>query len=109
MMAANPLEVTPVALPVSNATHYTVTTAKKCIQLSLVLCNTDTVDRAVTLNFVPNGGSAGVLNQIWADIVRTKETKPLDFSIFRGAGGTLQGFAAAAAVVGMAISPVEVD
>lgn len=107
-MAAGMVVGTPVKLAGSIATLETVTAGKTAIIKEIVLCNTDTSDRTVTINFVPSGGAAGVENQVYADVVRSKETLIIGLNTMLEAGALIRGYASAANVVGCRISRVEV-
>lgn len=107
-MGASLKVVAPVALGSSEGDIYTVTTGKNAVIKSIVICNTDTSDRAVNLYAIPSGGSSGVANTIFCDTVKTKETKVIGPDIFLEAGAKIRGYAATASVVGVRVSALEV-
>jgi hypothetical protein len=107
-MGATLKVVAPVALGSSIGDIYTVSTGKNSVVKSIVICNTDTSDRSVYLYAVPSGGSAAVANMIFADTVKTMETKVIGPDIFLEAGAKVRGYASAASVVGCRVSALEV-
>jgi len=88
-------------LGTSVSTLYTAPASGVAHIHAITIRNTDTVARAVNLYRVPNAGSAGVPEQIFADTVQpgvTTVMAPVG-GWFLGASGTLRGSAATATVV----------
>lgn len=98
-----------VALTASLVTEYTVPAATTTILKEIILCNTDTVVRTVTVNIIASAGSAGVLNTILNAVsIQPNETKFLSLSRVMPTGTFIQAVASSAAVVSFCASGVEI-
>jgi hypothetical protein len=97
------------ALTAATATYYTAPSGKRTTLLVVTICNTDTVARTVTVNLIPNGGSASAINRIFNDLVQAGETVTMDDPKIMDAGDFVQAMASAAAVVGFRITALEAD
>lgn len=98
------------ALTATLATLYTAPVNKTVRANEMLLCNTDTAARKVTVHFIASGGSAGVLNTILDEIVLGPgETRTLGLDQVLIAGDFVQAKADAADVVAIRMSGVEVS
>lgn len=99
--------VAPTALSATlTTTLYTVPGATKAIVKEILLCNTDTVPRTVTIYF--GTGSAAANTALSAISIGAGETKFVTLSTVLAAADTIKGGASTAAVVACTISGVEV-
>src|SRR5690242_3162269 len=98
-MFYTPKQLTPgTALTAALVTEYTVPASTTTILKELVLCNTDTVVRTVTVNLVAAAGAAGVLNTLLnAVALQPNETKILSLSTVMTTGTFIQAKASQAA------------
>lgn len=94
-----------VALGSSTGTIYGPVTAK-AIVAEILVCNTDTTDRTVTI--YAGSGTAVANTIVCGASVAAGETKVLSLSTVLDAGHYLKGLASAAAVVSVTASGVEV-
>lgn len=97
------------ALTAELVTGYTVPVATSTILKEIILCNTDTAVRTVTLHIIASAGSSGVLNTILNAInIQPNETKIFSLSTLMPTGTFIQAKASSAAVVSIFASGVEV-
>ena len=87
-------------------TLYTVPASTKTIVKEIILCNTDTVARTVTIYF--GGGSAAGNTILSAYSLAAGQTIFLTLSTVLVATNTIKGGASAASVVSCTISGIEV-
>ena len=96
------------ALTASDATIYTVPASTTTVVKSVIICNTATAARTITLHAVASGGSSSVANRVLSALtIGAGETVFLKPDIYMTAGCTLRAFASVAAVVGITVSGVE--
>jgi hypothetical protein len=107
-MGATLKVVSPVSLGNAEGDIYQVTAGRIGVIKSIVICNTDTSDRTVTLYAMNNGASSGVASTIFCGTVTAKETKVIGPDINLDGGGKIRGYASSASVVGVRVSSVEV-
>ena len=98
-----------VAIASSSTTYYTAPSTAGSIAeiLTITLCNTDSVARAVDINIVENGGSVGVSTAIWRDTLQPGEEVIVSGPWFLGPSDTLRATAAAASVVSLRAEVLE--
>jgi len=93
----------------SIATLYVVPAAMSAVVRSITLCNTDSVDHAVTLHFVPFAGSpSGATMILNALPIKAGQTIEDDLLRVLGTGGSIRAFADAANAVSMRVDGSEV-
>jgi len=99
--------VAPTALSATpTTTLYTVPASTKAIVKEVLLCNTDTVSRTVTLYF---GSGTGAANTVLSALtVNPGETKFITLSSVLIAADKISGGASSASVVSIVVSGVEV-
>jgi len=97
-------------LTASLATYYTALTKYGTILKELVLVNTDSVARAVTVHIVPSAGTAGVPTTIIsAETLQPGEQRVYSLSSVLPLNSFIQASAGAAAVVAISASGVEIS
>jgi hypothetical protein len=106
-MIGTPKPVTPAALTASSVTQYTVPASTTTVVKEILLFNSDSVARVVTVYAVPSGGSPAVANQILQRSLATLETYAMTFSTVLAVGDTIRALASVAAVVSFRASVVE--
>lgn len=90
----------------TTTTLYTVPASTSTIIKEILICNTDTVSRTVTLQA---GGTTGVADRILGTMsISPSETKVISLSTVLTTGQTITGGASTASVVSCIISGVEV-
>jgi hypothetical protein len=86
--------------------------SKKVIVREIILCNNDTTNRSVTINFVPNAGSADNTNRVISSLqggnLASGETKIFTLNTTLEAGETIQGLASVAGQVSCRITGGEI-
>ena len=89
-------------------TQYTVPASTNTRISELLLCNTDTVMRTVTVHFVPSGGAADATN-IYLDAIELAagQTLPIKLDTTLNAGDFIRAMANLTAVVNLLISGSE--
>lgn len=107
-MPATFREIAPAALTGAEATYLTVPTDKVLLELPGWLTNTHTASVTVSIYAVPNGGSATVATQIYADTIQAKKSVPFTVALNLAEGGTIRALASIANVVSMRLAPREV-
>lgn len=97
------------ALTASAATYYTVgADVSKAVVKEIEFCNTDTVNRTVTMYIIPSAGSAAAANTVYYQItLQAGETKTFSRSTVMLTGGFIQALASSAGVVSFNASGVE--
>jgi len=98
-------EVAPAALTGAAATYYTVPANRKLIRIKIILSNTSNAPVNCLIYAVPSAGSPAIANNIFADNLDGLEPVEADYTLNLAAGGTIQGLASIAAIVGMRIAP----
>lgn len=97
-------------LTASLVTLYTAPANTTARANEILLCNTDTVARTVTVHIIPSGGSASAANTIFKAItVDASETRTLGLDQVFPAGSFVQASADSASVVSIRLSGVEVN
>lgn len=97
------------ALTNALATYYTAATAYGAILKELVLVNTDSVARTVTVHIIPLAGSAGVPTTILsAETLQPGQKWSESLSSVIPVGSFIQAVASAGAVVAISASGVEI-
>jgi hypothetical protein len=98
----------------SSATLYTVPAKglqgppPKAMVTEVLIANTDSVERSVTLYFIPTGGSPGAANTILPAVPFPPNSfTRLDFQTIIEEAGTIRGLASSANVVNVTISGIE--
>jgi hypothetical protein len=98
------------ALTASLATYYTALTTYGTILKELMLVNTDSVARAVSVHIVPGAGTAGVpTTVISAETLQPGEQRVYSLSTVLPLNSFIQASAATAAVVAISASGVEIS
>ncbi len=96
------------ALAGAVATLYTASTSGGAIVKEIVLCNTSSLTRTVTLYVVPSGGSSDATNEFLAQqVIDPNGTLVLALSTVMAIGDTIRGFADLANVVSLRVSGME--
>lgn len=104
-MPATPTRLAQAQLAATIGTHYTVPGSTTVTDTSILLWNDDTVNRTVTLHFVPSAGSPGADNYILESYVVFPKTPQLvqpKQAILTG--GTIRAFADVAGKVALHVS-----
>jgi len=98
------------ALTGSLVTQYTAPATVVCtIVKEVIICNTDPLAQTVTLHIIPPAGSAAVGNTIFSGVtLQPGETSVVALSRVMAPSGFIQALASKAAVIGCAISGIEV-
>lgn len=96
-------------LPDAAATLYTVPVGATAVIRGMTFCNTDTVDRTLTVHIIPSGNAVDPANVIY-DAIPIKAGQTLENATYRVmlAGGTVRGFADVASKVNMRVDGYEV-
>lgn len=107
MSAGTPKSLSHTALTATTTTTlYTVPASTTTVMTEIVLCNTDTVARKVTIQA---GASTGVADRICNQMtIQPNETKQLTFAMNLATTQTITGGADAGSVVSCLISGVEI-
>lgn len=96
------------ALTGSTATYLTVTAGTAFLLKEIVLCNTDSSSRTVTVYFVPVSGSPATSNTVLPGVsVPAGSTVRFAFNTALEASATIQALASVAAVVTIRISGIQ--
>jgi hypothetical protein len=91
----------PTQLGTSTTTVATVAASRVEVIKQIIVCNTDTVDRAVTLAI---GSAATVANRLFSALpIGANDVMVFDTALVLTAGETLQGLADAASVVNVTV------
>lgn len=109
-MAVNPTEmIAGVAIAAATTTYYTVPDNTLARVNELLLCNTDTVPRTVSVYFVPLAGTAGITNTVLKEItVAASETRFFGFDQVLSSGAFVQAVSDAADKVAVRMSGLEI-
>lgn len=98
------------ALTNALATYYTAATAYGAILKELMLVNTDTVARTVTVHIIPTAGTAGVPSTILSgETLQPGEQRVYSLSSVIPNGSFIQALASTGAVVALSASGVEIS
>jgi len=102
----------PLQLTASLVTQHIVNSGVQATFVEMTMTNHDTVERIVTVHFVPNGGSASAANKILEhqaaeNALQPGEMRRYQFIPYRDAGDFIQAKASAAAVVTFLLSILE--
>jgi hypothetical protein len=109
-MAVNPKQmIANQTVGASTTTFYTVPANTIARVNELLLCNTDTAARTVTVYFVPAAGTAAAANTVLKDVVvAAGETRFFGLDQVLETGGFVQAAADAASVVAVRMSGLEI-
>ncbi|GAV24820.1 hypothetical protein ciss_07530 [Carboxydothermus islandicus] len=92
----------------AETTFATVPSGKQWVIKEIILCNTTTTDRTITIHVRRGGAAANVTCRIASSLtVKANETIYWPCSIVLNAGGVLSGFASAASAITVTISGEE--
>lgn len=90
-------------------TYYTVPSSTKTIVKSIMVCNTDTVSRDVTIHNVPNGGSAQNSNMIVPTVaIPAKGVVIFETNHLMPTSATLRALASASSTITITAAGVEI-
>lgn len=96
-------------LTASTVTQYTVPAATTTRITELLLCNADTVERTVTINFVASAGSVTAANRVISTLpIPASTTKIIPLNTVMSAGDFISALASAATAVNLQISGTEI-
>lgn len=96
-------------LTTSAATYYTAPASKKTVVPHLLVCNTDTSARLVTIYLIQSGGSAAGTKCIFAQSVAASGSVMIVGPWALDAGDFIQALAAAGSVVSLRVTAIEQD
>ena len=102
----------PLQLTASLVTQHTVNTSVQATFVEITVTNHDTVERIVTVHFVPTGGSASAANKILEhqageNALQPGEMRRYQFVPYLDAGDFIQAMADSAAQVTFGLSVLE--
>lgn len=103
-----PVEVYQAQPDTSETTMHTVAAGKQLVIKELVLCNTDSSDRTITIHVRRGGVAAGAARRICSALtIEAGKTVYFPCSIVLNAGGILSGLASSANTITVTVSGEE--